>query len=108
MKPIILLIFLLIFLSISSCEKKDEITISKELPVWVKYKVEDLTANGKDCKFVDVALYEIDGKRYYNIDFGYSSCRLCNVFDEKGNPVSQTEHSNWKEIKLIDIYPGCE
>ncbi len=108
MKPIILLIFLLIFLSISSCEKKDEITISEELPGWVKYKVEDLTANGESCKFVDVMQLEIDGKIYYNIDFGYSSCRLCNTFDEKGIPVSQTEQANWKEVKFIEMYPGCK
>ncbi len=108
MKPIILLTFLLIFLVVSSCNKKDEITIPEELPSWVKYKVEDLTANGESCKFVDVLLLEVDGKQYYNIDFGYSNCMFCNIFDERGNPVSQAEQANWKETKVIEMYPGCK
>ena len=108
MKQIILLACFLIFLGNSSCNKKDDVPISDGLPSWVKQRVEELTANGESCKFVDVLLFEVNEKKYYNIDFGYSDCAFCNVFDEKGRPVAQAEQANWGERKVIDMYPGCE
>lgn len=108
MKQIILFFFLILFLAISACNKNDEINAPKEFPAWVNQKVADLTANGESCKIVFVMIYEIDGKKYYNIDFAYSSCAMCNVFDENGNQVTQQERANWKEIKFIDMFPGCK
>lgn len=108
MKPFALLTFLSIFLAMASCSKKDETVAPGELPTWVKQKVEELTANGESCKVVYVMLYDIDGKKYYNIDFGYSSCAMCNIFDEKGRPVSQTEKAGWNDIKVVDWFPGCK
>lgn len=108
MKHTCLLFLLIIFLVNSACDKKDEIHTPDELPAWINQKVEDLTAGGESCKSVFVMLYEIDGKKYYNIDFRYSSCGMCHVFDENGNKVTQEEQANWKEIKFVEMYPGCE
>ena len=107
--PIFVGIFLLIgFLSCDKKEEKEEFTLSEGLPSWIKQKVEELSAKtGESCKFIDVLIYETQGKHYYNIAFGYSSCNNCNLFDEKGNPVSQTGLAKLIDLKVIDMKQAC-
>jgi len=107
------LIFTVIFLllGVLSCDKKEEkeiFTLSEGLPTWAKQKVEELSAKtGESCKFIDVLIYEAQGKYYYNIAFGYSSCNNCNLFDEKGNPVAQSELAKLTDLKIIDMKQAC-
>jgi uncharacterized ParB-like nuclease family protein len=100
-------IFLLIGLLSCDQKKEEEFTLSDELPSWVKQKVEELSVNGESCKFIDVLIFETQGKLYYNIAFGYSSCNNCNLFDEKGNHIAQTELTKLSDLKLIDMKPAC-
>jgi hypothetical protein len=107
-KRSIYILSLFLFLLISACSKEEEINILEELPHWAYRQVEELTAKGESCKYITVALYEVNGKIYYNIEYSYSSCGMCNLFDEKGNRVSQSEKSSWSEFKMIDILPACK
>jgi len=95
-------------LSCDQKKEKEEFTLSEGLPSWVKQKVEELSAKtGESCKFIDVLIYETQGKYYYNIAFGYSSCNNCNMFDEKGNPVLQTDLAKLSGLKVIDMKQAC-
>lgn len=108
-----LFIFACIFLLIGllSCDKKkekEEFTLSEGLPSWAKQKVEELSAKkGEPCKNVWVLIYEAKGKQYYNIDFAYSSCSNCNLFDDKGNPVAQSELAKLPDLKVKDVKQAC-
>lgn len=102
---ITLSLFLLIFIS---CRESVESTPAGELPSWVKHVAEDLSAKkGESCEFVWVMIYESQGKRYYNIDFAYSSCSNCNLYDEKGNRVSSSVLANLPEMKITETKPAC-
>lgn len=108
MKRFFFIACLFLLFGVLSCDKKEETTTPGELPAWVKQKAEELSAKkGDSCKFIDVLIYEAQGKLYYNIAFGYSSCNNCNLFDEKGNPVSQTELAKLSGLKVIDMKQAC-
>jgi uncharacterized ParB-like nuclease family protein len=111
MKQLILFAFIFLSIGLFSCDKKkekEEFTLSAGLPSWVKQKVEELSAKtGESCKFIDVLIFETQGKHYYNIAFGYSSCNNCNLFDEKGNPVPQSELGRLPGLKVIDMKQAC-
>lgn len=108
MKRLFLIACLFLLFGVFSCHKKEETITPGGLPAWVKQKAEELSAKkGDSCKFVDVLIYESQGKKYYNIDFGYSSCSNCNLFDEKGNSVSQTELAKLSGLTVIDMKPAC-
>lgn len=108
MKRIIPIVISLMFLTLASCSKKEEPVIPGQLPSWVKHKVADLTANGQPCSSVFILYFEVDGRKYYNIDFAYSDCAFCNVFDEKGRAVPQAQQANWGDRKVLEGYTGCQ
>jgi len=98
----------LFLLGLLSCDKKEETTLPGELPTWVKQKAEELSAKkGDPCKYIWVLIYEAQGKLYYNIDFAYSSCSNCNLFDNKGNPVAQSQLAKLPDLKVTDVKPAC-
>jgi hypothetical protein len=104
------LFFASIFLlfGVFSCDKTEESPTSGGFPSWVKYKVEELSAkNGESCEYIWVTVYEVQGRRYYNIDFTYSSCSDCNLFDGYGNRVLPGVLANPSEAKIIETRPGC-
>lgn len=107
MKRLFLFVSILL-VSFLSCKNKEDLTTVGGLPSWVKQRAEELSAKtGESCKFIDVLIFETQGKLYYNIAFGYSSCNNCNLFDEKGNPVSQTELAKLSGLKVIDMKQAC-
>jgi len=108
MKRLFLFACTFLLFGVLSCDKKEEITPPGELPSWVKQKAEELSARKNEpCKNVWVLIYEAQGKYYYNIDFAYSSCSNCNLFDNKGNPVAQTELAKLSGLKVTDAKPAC-
>lgn len=108
MKQLCLFAGLFLLFGVLSCDKKDEITPPGELPSWVKQKAEALAdKKGDSCKFIDVLIYQSLGKRYYNIDFGYSSCNRCNMYDEKGRAVSQSDLAKLTDLKVVEIKQAC-
>jgi uncharacterized ParB-like nuclease family protein len=108
MKRLSLFISIFLLFGVLSCDNIEDTPISGDLPAWVKYKVDELTAkNGESCEFIYVLTYEVQGRHYYNIDFGYSSCNNCNLFDEKGNRVGQSVLADQSETKIIDERPAC-
>lgn len=91
-----------------SCDNTEESPAPGDFPAWIKYKVDELSARtGESCEFIDVLQYEVRGRYYYNIDFSYSSCNNCNLFDENGNRVGQSVLDNQSETKIIDRRPAC-
>ena len=105
-----LFLFACIFLLFGtlSCDNTEESPAPGDLPSWVKNRVDELSAkNGESCENVWVMIYEAQGKRYYNIDFAYSSCSNCNLYDEHGNRVGQSVLDNQSETKIIDRRPAC-
>ena len=108
MKRLFLFAGILLFVGILSCDKKEETTVPGELPAWVKQKAEELSAKkGDSCKYIWVLICEAQGKLYYNIDFAYSSCSNCNLFDNKGNPVAQSQLAKLPDLKVTDVKPAC-
>jgi len=108
MKRLFLFVVILLFVGILSCEKKEEILAPGELPSWIKQKAEELSAGkSESCRNVWVLIYEAQGKQYYNIDFAYSSCSNCNLFDNKGNRVAQSELAKIPDLKVTDVKPAC-
>jgi len=108
MKQLSLFVCIFLMIGLLSCDhkKEEEFTLSEGLPSWVKQKVEELTANGESCKFVDIKVIEYKENLYYDIAYGYSSCALCNVFDKNGNRFIPTEN-NFSGHKIINILPAC-
>jgi hypothetical protein len=93
---------------ILSCDNFIEAPAQGDNPAWIKYKVDELSAKtGESCEFISITKYEVRGKNFYNIDFGYSSCSTCNLFDENGNWVGPGVLANQSETKLIGQWPGC-
>lgn len=108
MKRHFLIACVFLLFGVFSCDKKEETTPPGELPSWVKQKAEELSARKSEpCKNIWVLIYEAEGKQYYNIDFAYSSCSNCNLFDNKGRSVSQTQMAKHPDLKVIDVKPAC-
>jgi len=109
MKQLFLIACVFLLFGVFSCDKKDETTTAPgELPSWVKQKAEELSAKkGDSCKYIWVLIYEAQGNQYYNIDFAYSSCSNCNLFDNKGRSVSQNQMAKLSDLKVIDVKPAC-
>lgn len=108
MKQLIFIACLALLTGVLSCDRTEEVPVSGELPSWVKQKAEVLAdKKGDSCKFIDVLIYESLGKRFYNIDFGYSSCNRCNMYDEKGRAVSQSELAKLTDLKVVDMKQAC-
>jgi hypothetical protein len=108
MKQLFLFACIFLLFGVFSCDKKEETTPPGELPTWVKQKAEELSAKkGDSCKNIWVLIYEAQGKQYYNIDFAYSSCSNCNLFNDKGNPVAQSELAKLPDLKVTDAKPAC-
>ena len=108
MKRLFLFISISLLFGVLSCDNTEETPAPSDFPAWIKYKVDELSAKtGESCEYIYVLQYEVRGRYYYNIDFGYSSCNNCNLFDEKGNRVGQSVLTNQSEAKIIDQRPGC-
>ena len=108
MKHLFLFTCIFFLFGMLSCDNFNETPARGDFPAWIKHKVEELSAKtGESCEFIYVLQYEVGGRYYYNIDFGYSSCNNCNLFDEKGNWVGQSVLANPSETKIIDGRPGC-
>jgi len=107
MKRLFLVISILL-ISCISCKDTVESTPEGEFPSWVKQRAEELSSKkGESCEYVWVIVFESQGKRYYNIDFAYSSCNNCNLYDEHGNRVSSSVFANNTETKIVDDRPAC-
>jgi len=108
MRQLFLFTVILLLFGILSCDNFNEDPTPGDFPAWIKYKVDELSARtGESCEFIYVLQYEVRGRYYYNIDFGYSSCNNCNLFDENGNQVGQSVLANQSETKTIDQRPAC-
>jgi len=96
---------------ILSCKDKDEITPPDQFPLWLKFKITELTSESNLCAITDVTIIDYKGKLYYNIYCGLWSCIYCELYDENGNrPNWETDQlndffANKKEIKTL---PACE
>lgn len=107
MKRLFLFIGILLITCIT-CKDGVEPTPEGELPSWVKHIAEDLSAQkGESCEIVWVIVFESQSKRYYNIDFAYSSCNNCNLYDEQGKRVPSSVFANSTETKIVDDRPAC-
>jgi len=108
MKRLFLFISISLLFGTLSCDNIEETPAPGDFPAWIKYKVDELSAKtGESCEYIWVMVYEVQGKRYYNIDFAYSSCSNCNLFDEHGNRVTSNVLANQSETKIIDQRPAC-
>jgi hypothetical protein len=108
MKRLFLFTCISLLFGMLSCDNFKEDPAPGDFPAWVKNKVDELSAKtGESCEFIFITKYEVRGKYYYNIDFGYSSCYNCNLFDENGNWVGTSVLANQSETKIIDQSPGC-
>jgi len=108
MKHLFLFICIFLIFGMLSCDKFIEDPAPDDYPSWIKHKVDELSAKtGESCEFIYITKYEVRGRYYYNIDFGYSSCNDCNLYDEKGNRVVQSVLANLSETKIIDQGPAC-
>jgi len=108
MKHLFLLTCIFIIFGILSCDNFIEAPAPGNFPAWIKYKVDELSAKtGESCEFIYVLQYEVRGRYYYNIDFSYSSCNDCNLYDEHGNWAAPSVLANQSETKIIDQRPGC-
>ncbi len=108
MKRLIQFACTLLLIVVLSCDITEENLAPGDIPAWVKHKADKLSAQkGESCEYIWVIVYEAQGKYYYNIDFSYSSCNNCNLFDERGNYVRQSELGHLPEMKLIDTRPAC-
>ena len=111
MKRLFLFACIFLFLGVSSCNKKDEITPPDQFPHWLELKITELTSEFKLCEITDVTYIEYKGKLYYHIYCGLWSCMYCQVFDENGNRPSW-ETNDWNDFfahkKEIKTVPACE
>lgn len=108
MKRLFLFAFISILFGMISCDLNEENPASGDFPAWIKYKVDELSAKtGESCEYIWVVVYEVQGKRYYNIDFAYSSCSNCNLYDKYGNWVTAAVLANSSETKIVETRPGC-
>jgi uncharacterized ParB-like nuclease family protein len=108
MKRLFLFISIFFLFGVLSCVNTEETPAPGDFPVWIKYKVDELSAKtGESCEFIWVMVYEVKGKRYYNIDFAYASCNDCNLYDRNGNRVTSNVLANQSETKIIEQRQAC-
>lgn len=108
MKRLFLFVCIFLLTGLLSCNYFEENPASSDFPSWINRKVNELsTRTGESCENIWVTVYEVQGKRYYNIDFAYSSCNACNLFDRYGNQVSGGVLADPNETKVIETVPGC-
>lgn len=108
MKRLFLFAFIALLIGLLSCDLTEESPASGDFPAWISIKVQELsTKSGESCEYIWVMVYEVQGKRYYNIDFAYSSCSNCNLYDKYGNRVTSAVLANSNETKIVETRPGC-
>lgn len=108
MKRLFLFVCIFFFSGLLSCNFIEENPASGDFPTWIKRKVDELsTKSGESCEYIWVTVFEVQGKRYYNIDLSYSSCNDCNLYDRNGNRMSSGVLANPADTKVIDTVPGC-
>ena len=105
MKRLFFFVGISLLSGIFSCDFIEENPASCDYPTWINIKVNELSSKtGESCEYIWVTVYEVKGKRYYNIDFAHSSCNACNLFDRNGIAGVL---ANPNETKLIDSGPAC-
>jgi hypothetical protein len=92
------LVFIAAFLALFSCHKKEEITVSKEFPGWLRIKIAGLIPDEPLCKISEVTTIQYKGKIYYHVYCGLWSCMYCQLFDEQGN------RPDWKDEDWQDFF----
>jgi hypothetical protein len=108
MKHLFLFTCIFLLFGILSCDNFLEDPAPDNSLAWIKHKVDELSAKtGESCEFIYITKYEVRGKYYYNIDFGYSSCNNCNLYDEHGNWAGPSVLANQSETKIINESPAC-
>ena len=108
MKRLSLITCIFILVGALSCDNIEETPAPGDFPSWIKHKVNELSAKtSESCEYILVTVYEVQGRRYYNIDFSYSSCKDCNLYDEHGNWAAPSVLANQSEVKIIDQSPAC-
>ena len=108
MKRLFLFACIVLLIGMLSCNQTEESPASGDFPAWVSNKVQELSAkSGESCDYIWVMVYEVQGKRYYNIDFAYSSCSNCNLYDKYGNHVTSAVLADSNETKVVETVPGC-
>jgi|GEM_PF-779457 len=108
MKRLFFFVGILLFVGILSCENFTEDPPPGDFPSWIKNKVNEISKKtGESCEFIYITKYEVKGKYYYNIDFNYSSCNNCNLFDENGNWAGQSVLDDQSATKIIDQRSAC-
>lgn len=108
MKRLFLFVCIFLLSGLFSCNYLEENPNQGDFPTWINRKINELsTKTGESCENIWVTVYEVQGKRYYNIDFAYSSCNACNFYDRYGNQVSGGKLANPNETKVIETVPGC-
>jgi hypothetical protein len=108
MKQFFLFASVFLLFGVLSCNKKEDTDILNDLPNWAIQRIESLTAKGESCEIIMVALYEFEGKYYYNIDFAYSSCRMCKLYNESGNSVTTSEKLPENQFKFMKFLSACK
>ena len=92
-------IVLVMALGLSACSSDDESKSStvdeySELPAWLVPQAKALEDEFKDFKGDPSLRYSISratgihGETVYHISRIYENCVMCNLYDEKGNPVN--------------------
>ena len=101
MKKYILFCFALVLtLGYCACSSDDE-SVGKngydELPAWLVPQAEALAEEFKDYSGDPTLFYSIScatgihGETVYRIYRAYDSCLMCNLYDDKGNPVDYVD-----------------
>ena len=93
-------LFLAMMLGVTGCSSDDE-SVRKngydELPAWLVPQAEALAEEFKDCLGDPTLFYSIScatgihGETVYRIYRAYDSCLMCNLYDDKGNPVDYVD-----------------
>ncbi len=108
MRQLFLFACTFLLLGMLSCDNFIEAPAPGDYPAWIKNKVDELSKKtGESCDYIWVVVYEVQRKRYYNIDFAYSSCSNCNLYDKHGNWVTAAVLANSNETKIVETRPGC-
>jgi len=108
MKQLVLIAFISIVFGAISCNLIEETHEPDDFPSWIKNKIEELSAkSGQSCENIWVVVYEVQGKRYYNIDLVYSSCNSCNLYDKYGNWATTAVLTNFNQTNIVETRPGC-
>lgn len=92
-------ISLLLVLTIIGCEKEESPKNDySDLPEWLQLQILNIESSEQDCFACSIKRYTYQGNYYYNYYCSYSSCYMCNLRNEQGKLIEESDGLDFNDF----------